>query len=238
MPLGDNILNAFQVGQGLGQGQSALGHMVKQVVERFGQQQALQGEAQLGLEKEKALIGLKEGSASRLLQEKARLFPQQQKALSGETAGRLSLATAGSSHATKAKQLLFPRGTPDSFNRGIVVAMQSPWGMGMIGNQDAQSLEFNLSRAIEAQLRSETGATAPPDELKRLTHQIITNALADPNVAMERLDALAGGLGQTASAIDPSGYYRKVGNSPFAQNTDEDLSSLSDEDILSGAGLM
>ena len=47
MPLGENILNAFQVGQGLGQGQSALGHLVKQVVERFGQQQQLQGEASI-----------------------------------------------------------------------------------------------------------------------------------------------------------------------------------------------
>ena len=54
MPLGENILSAFQVGQGLGQGQSALGHLVKQVVERFGQQQQLQGEYALKLGVEKA----------------------------------------------------------------------------------------------------------------------------------------------------------------------------------------
>ena len=53
MPLGSPI-DAFQVGQSLGQGQSALGHLVKQVVERFGQQQQVQGEYALKLGVEKA----------------------------------------------------------------------------------------------------------------------------------------------------------------------------------------
>lgn len=49
MPLGNNVLGAFQTGQSLGSGQSALGHMVRQVVERFGKQQELQGQASLEL---------------------------------------------------------------------------------------------------------------------------------------------------------------------------------------------
>ena len=238
MPLGQGALEAFQVGQGLGQGQSTLGHMVRQVVERYSKMQELQGEAQLGLQKEQALIPLREASASRLLQEKARLFPPQPKNLSGETAGRLSLATSGAGHATTAKRLLFPTGDPASFDRGLVVAMKSPFGVGMIGNGKAQSLEFNLMRAIDSQLRSETGATAPPEELKRLSREFIANAVADPQAAYERLQALEGGLQQTSNFIDPSGHYRKIGNSPFdSQNRDEDLSSMSDEDILRGAGL-
>ena len=236
MPLG-SPLQAFQVGQGLGQGQSTLGHAVKSVLERYNKMQELQGEAQLGLQKEQALIPLKEASASRFLQEKARLFPQQPKSLSGETAGRLSLASQGQSHAATAKQLLFPTGTAESFDRGLVTAMHSPFGVGMIGNGRAQSLEFNLMRAIDSQLRTETGATAPPEELKRLSREFIANAVADPHAAFERLNTLEGGLQKTSNFIDPTGHYRTVGNSPF-ESRDEDLSSMSDEDILRGAGLM
>ena len=243
MPLGAGVLNAFQVGQGLGQGQSALGHMVKQVVERFGQQQQVQGEAQLGLQKEQALIPLREASASRLLQEKARLFPQQPKALSGDTAGRLSLVTQGEKFAKRAKQLLFPTGEAGSFRRGLMGAANNPVGrtfgnpFGQASAGEAQDVEFYVQRAIDAQLRSETGAAAPPAELERMTKQFMANSYADPQAAFNRLTELEIGFQRTSTGIDPTGYYRNMGSSPF-ESRDEDLSSMSDEDILRGAGLM
>lgn len=59
MPLGEGVLSAFQVGQGLGQGQSALGHAVKSLLERYNQMQGLQAEAQFGLQKDVAVAKAK-----------------------------------------------------------------------------------------------------------------------------------------------------------------------------------
>mgnify|MGYP001602945113 CR=1 FL=1 len=228
---------AFQIGAQLGQGQSTLGHMVRTIVGQFGAQQEAQRKIQTEVQTQKALIPFRTGAAKELLQEKARLFPPQPKSLSGETAGKLSLASQGTTYASRAKSLLFPTGTPDSFNRGLIARMQSPFGIGMVGSGEAQSLEFNLKRAIDAQLRSETGAAVSPGELDRLTKAFIANSFANPVAAFERLEGLESGLGQTSNFIDPTGRYRKMGASPF-EPSGEDLNSVSDEDILRGAGLM
>ena len=65
MPLGSGSpLEAFKVGQSLGSGQSALGHMVRQVVERFGKKQELEGEYGLKYQSELALEKAKSGLAT------------------------------------------------------------------------------------------------------------------------------------------------------------------------------
>src|SRR3990167_8446558 len=97
-----NPFGAFQMGVGLGQGNSALGALVKTVVERFSQQQELQGKAQAEFQTQKSLIPFRTSAAKELLQEKARLFPPQPKALSGDVAGRLSLASQGEKFAQRA----------------------------------------------------------------------------------------------------------------------------------------
>lgn len=231
-----DLMSGFQAGQQLGEGQSAFGVIVKQLTARANAIMEQQMKSQAELQTQKALIPLKAASAKELLQEKAQLFPPQPKNLSGDTAGRLSLASQGQGQAATAKRLLFPSGTPESFNRGLVARMHSPFGIGMIGNQESQSLEFNLKRALDAQLRSETGAAVSPGELDRLTKEFIANAVANPRAAFERITSLESGLRKTSSFIDPTGHYRRGVTSPF-EPAGEDLSSMSDEDILRGAGL-
>ena len=232
-----DITRGFQVGQQVA-GPNPIGIAIKGVMDRLTAVQGAQLETQMKTQAEvgaqQQLLPMKEQSAINVLREKARLFPPQAKSLSGETAGRLSLASQGEGHAKQALRILFPTGEAGSFDRGLVAAMHSPFGLGMMGNQKAQSLEFNLSRAIEAQLRSETGATAPPEELKRLTKQFIANAVADPQAAFERIQSLESGLGKTRSFIDPTGQYGRLAPSPFEASSEEDLSGLSDDEILKG----
>ena len=57
-------LESFKVGQGLGEGQSTLGHAVKTFLERYNKTQELRGEAQFGLQKELLLEQAKNQMAS------------------------------------------------------------------------------------------------------------------------------------------------------------------------------
>ena len=227
---------AFQIGAQLGQGQSTLGHMVRTIVGQFGAQQEAQRKIQTEVQTQKALIPFRTGAAKELLQEKARLFPPQPKALAGDTAGRLSLSSQGEKFAQRAKGLLFPSGTPESFDNTLMGLARSRIGRTFSGK--AQEVEFYVKRAIDAQLRSETGAAVSPGELDRLTESFMANAFADPQAAFIRLDELETGLRMTRTSIDPTGQYARLGQqSPFEQSG-EDLNSVSDEDILRGAGLM
>ena len=228
-----DVMRGFGVGQALA-GQNALGTFAKGLLDKVNAVGEMSMKSRMEMESQKQLIPMKEASAMRLMQEKARLFPPQPKALSGEAAGRLSLSTKGEQSAKRARSLLFPTGEASSMDRRLLTRIHTPWGVGMIGSGDAQMLEFYTKRAIDAQLRSETGATAPPAELDRMTKEFLANAIGDPNAAFTKLSELESGLGMVRQGIDPTGMYGRLGTSPFEQSTTEDLSGLSDEEILKG----
>ena len=189
--------------------------------------------SQADIQTQQALLPMKEASATRLMQKKAELFPPQPRALSGDTAGRLSLASQGEKFAKRAKGLLFPSGEATSFNRALMGAARNPVGRTFSG--EAQDVEFYVKRAIDAQLRSETGAAVSPGELDRLTAAFMANAFADPTSAFTRLDELEFGLRGVRQSIDPSGQYSQRPSSPFEpSSSEEDVSGLSDEEILRG----
>ena len=193
---------------------------------------AIESSGQLSLEREKS--GLQEKREINVLREKARLFPSQPRGLSGEAAGRLSLSSMGETSARTAKQLLFEtdRNGQLNLNRGLIRAMHSPFGAGMVFSPESQRLEFHLKRALDAQLRAETGAALNPAELTRMTQEFISNSLADPQAAYEKLETLEQGLRMTRHAIDPTGRFALNPVSPFEPQNEEDLSGMADEELL------
>lgn len=240
--MGFDVMRGFKVGQEMA-GENALGVFAKQALERVQSVQDAKMKSQMELETQKQLIPMKEESAMRLLQEKSKLFPQQPRALSSDAAGRLSLASQGEKFSQRARSLLFPTGQVDSFRRHLAGASQNSLGR-TFGNPfarvkagEAQDVEFYVKRAIDSQLRAETGATAPDRELDRLTQAFMSNAYADPNSAMTRLSELEEGLRKVRMGIDPTGYYSGLGSSPFEPvSTDDDVSGLSDEEIMRQLG--
>ena len=108
----------------------------------------------------------------------------------------------------------------------------------MIGSKDSQELEFYAMRAIDAQLRAETGAAAPPEELKRLTREFLSNALADPDATFTRLNELEIGLRDVRIAIDPTGRYANQGPSPFDTGTQPSPFELDENGLPIGSELL
>ena len=225
---GNAAMQGFQTGF-QSRGPSALGVFLDTLTDRMTKLQQTRAEvglkSQADIQTQQALLPMKEASATRLMQEKARLFPPQARALSGDTSGKLSLASHGEHAAKRAKEILFqtdPTTGSRTMNRGLLGALHSPFGVGMVGNKNAQLLEFYTKRAVDAQVRSETGAAMPPDELTRTTREFLANALANPDAAFERLDQLESGLRATRMAIDPTGTYATMAASPFEPRLEAD----------------
>lgn len=132
--------------------------------------------------------------------------------LSAEGGGRFGLVTSGLRQIGQAKRILFPSGGPESMRRDLLGRIQTaPFG-GSLGSKDAQDLEFLVSRAIEAQLRSESGAAVPEQEVKRATRNFFANVAAHPESALLRFTELERTLQSSQAASDPSGHLAAAVN--------------------------
>ena len=237
-------IEQFQAGRELA-GPNPIGIMIRGLLGAVSGLQGAQVEQKFKMRQTQYETGLKEQSATRLLQEKARLFPPQPRALSGDTAGKLTFALHGARMAGRAKSILFPTGEAKSFNRAVTASAKTPLGLGQLfqsssGKQDTQDLEFSLSRAVTAAVFLQSGVTVRPDEALKAAKDFIANAVADPDSAKLRIDELERISSDAARFIDPTGTYATLAASPFEprmEADDEDGSLEEIESILRERGV-
>ena len=227
---GNAAMQGFQTGY-QSQGPSTMGVFVTNLMDRMTKMQQARAEvglkSQSEIQTQQALLPMKEASATRLMQKKAELFPPQPRALSGDTAGKLTFALHGARMAGRAKSILFPTGEAKSFNRAVTASAKTPWGLGQLfqsssGKQDTQDLEFSLSRAVTAAVFLQSGVTVRPDEALKAAKDFIANAVADPDSAKLRIDELERISSDAARFIDPTGTYSTLTASPFEPRMEAD----------------
>jgi glutaredoxin 2 len=126
-------------------------------------------------------IGRKEGEKSKSIEGK----------ISEAEAGRYVLANTSKKEVAEARDILFPKGTAESFDRGIAAKSNLPiTGGAMPFDEKAQKVYSRLSSAVAAKLLLQTGVAANPDEVKRIVSSYITDWKSDPKAGFEQLNRL------------------------------------------------
>ena len=126
--------------------------------------------------------------------------------LSGEQQNRLLMLNSAFKDASSAKSLLFPTGEPSSQVSRILQKLSSPlpFGIGSLGDTEAQNFDSMMKNAVELRLRMETGAAAPPDEVVRVLERYRPLARNTPEANLDRLNRFIEFVQEGQDIIDPS----------------------------------
>lgn len=137
----------------------------------------------------------------------------------------INAAVQSAKSARKAKQILFPDGTPKSF-RADIATMKSPFLGRPTLSKDAQNLAREYGIALDLYNRQVTGAAFNQDEFNRRMDQFRVNLLSNPEAAFDSLSRLEELSTDYLKIADPSGLYTGDTN---REDTAEDASTTSNQ---------
>lgn len=148
---------------------------------------------------------------------------ESRKGLPIETGGKLAMVKQAKNDIAEVRQMLFPDGTAESFDRGRAFNSNLPMSRApILGAVIPQAMPFNemgqkiysrLQNAVAAKLRVETGAQANPSEVENILARFGITSASNPKAAFDALQRLEGFMDETINITDPAGRFSKpVGN--------------------------
>lgn len=153
-----------------------------------------------------------------------------EKVLGTEEAAKLGNAIEAVKNLPTIKERMFPGGQLDKdFSQALWLWHKSPEVMA--GSEVAEYGKM-LKQAIEAQIRLESGAAVPPEEIKRASERYITQLFSTPESVSKGFDMITNTLGTTVEMADPTGYYRAVSAKGRVDTSKKP--SLSETKVLNG----
>lgn len=130
------------------------------------------------------------------------LVTEQAGTINPAQAGTYTLAQESMQNIANASKVLFPDGTPQSFQRGTATSSNIPGSaLPVIGNlipnaspfnKDAQNVNRWIGNALTARQLIQTGVTARPDETQALVRRFMAGVASNPEAAMSALKELSG----------------------------------------------
>lgn len=129
------------------------------------------------------------------------------KGLTGDIGGRVTLSREALRNIPSLKTVLYPDGTPQSFNQELANKLT----VGKFPkDKDAQNAYRWLGRMLVGRQLIETGVAARPEETKRLIKEFGVNFLTDPEAALQGLSELETFYKDFVGSVDPSGNYPEL----------------------------
>ena len=132
--------------------------------------------------------------------------------VSADVAGRLSSATEAIRALNDMKRILYPGGTPESFNlpaafysRPTVFTKGRP-----IPTYEGQTLSRRGGQAAAGKLLVQSGVQTRESEYQRLGEQLVANALTNPKAGFQALDEGIRFYSEFLQAVDPQGQFHDV----------------------------
>jgi len=114
--------------------------------------------------------------------------------------GHYTLAQESMRNIDDVKKILFPKGTPESFNRGAAVKSNIPGSnLPIIGNvipdvmpwsKEGQDIYRQIGEALAAKQLIKTGVAARPDETRAMTKRFMAGIESNPESAFSALNEL------------------------------------------------
>ena len=221
-------LEGFKIGQELGKAKkSTFGRVSGNLLDQFNKQTETGQKlgASMALEKYKAgVMSPKQQAETELAQEKTkaikggrsfgRLTPEdlaarkQKLGMPPDQAGRLESALEGVRAIRHMKKVLFPDGTPESFQRQTAYAKSPfPFKKPVPNTYEARTLYRRAGQAIAGKLLVQSGVQTRKEEYERLGEQMVANAFSSPREAFESLDEGEAFYRGFTEKIDPSKLF-------------------------------
>lgn len=167
---------------------------------------------------------------------------QEFKAPSGDVSGRLALTKVGGDYVNNIKSILFPDGTPQSFDRKTAALARLNRPMQQVSRiapnvdkkdvENAQNINRWFENAIKGKVLIQTGVAARPEEVESERRGFIASAFSEPESAYMALDELQGFYNSFMSLMDPSGNLKER----MSKATSQNLAEMSDEELRKLAG--
>src|SRR3990167_8918519 len=230
----------FQAGRALA-GDNALGVFAKNLLAQVGTVGEAQLKSRMDLEGQKQLIPLKEASAIRLMQEKARLFPPK----TGGTASRAQgIAEVGLSKANRIKEILGARSLTDPFSgktksvltdRGPITGAVKP---GFLKSTREKELRDTHNSLLDLLALLRTGTAGEEAQVNRLKTEYNIGGTDTDETIMNRLNAVEEELRGFSMGTIPSPVNGQTQGSQFLTRDDLDTYDRSQlEDIAQSLGI-
>lgn len=134
---------------------------------------------------------------------------KQEEKLTPENAAKVSLVKTGRAELKKATSLL--KDKQGKFNTGTIFAMRA----GTPGTKGRQARSLMLN-AINAQLRAESGAAVPEEEVNRAFERFVPSPLDDDATKQQKLDSLDSLLSGTLELVKGPPQLEEVVRVPTA----------------------
>lgn len=130
----------------------------------------------------------------------------------GAESGKMAfIKTALRDTLPKAKSILFPDGTPASFNRGTA-AKSTLWGGGPVPfDKDAQNLYRTLGSAVAARRYMITGQATNQGEQRELFKQFMADWGSTPESIQEGIQQMENEFAEYLKTVDPSAIFHDQG---------------------------
>jgi len=145
---------------------------------------------------------------------RGRLSPQdladraQMMGMAPDKAGRLESSLEGIRASRHMKELLFPDGTPESFERQTAFK-KNIFGGPVILDESSRDLYRRAGQAIAGKLLVQSGVQTRESEYERLGKQHVANAFSNPKEAKKALDELETFYQGFVGDVDPQGLFYK-----------------------------
>lgn len=147
----------------------------------------------------------------------------QSEGLPAAEAGRLQGAQESMRFASDIKGILFPDGTPQSFDRGRAVLAKYAGG-----GTDAESQEVlrKMGDILAAKLLIQSGVTTREDEKKDLAKRYFAGLITNPDKAMKDLTDLERFYTGFSQKVDPQGVFADTGGATQTPSTNQNNDPL------------
>lgn len=122
-----------------------------------------------------------------------------------DAAGRLESSLEGVRALRHMKKLLFPDGTPESFQRQI--AMKKNVFGGLPNDYESRTLYRRAGQAIAGKLLVQSGVSTRPDEYEKIGRQMVASAFSNPREAFEALNEGENFYTGFVNDVDPSKLF-------------------------------
>lgn len=166
-----------------------------------------------------------------------------EKKLGTEEAAKLGNAVEAINNIPQVMGRMFKDGQLDStFSKELWAWYKFPETM---AKSEAAAYGKIMRQAVEAQVRLESGATVPPEEIKRKIETNMAQLFSSPEAVATGFQMLQNTLSSTVEIADPSGFYRAISKKarkevnpkkPTLSTKDKQLDKTTAKQILNEAG--
>lgn len=153
--------------------------------------------------------------------------------LTGAQASWFSAAVNGINNVDAVRKRLFNK--KGEVDRKLLFKMNAFIGNPIPGTEGEKYYSL-LTSAKEAQIRAESGAAVPDQEITRMAKRYVVNFIANPDTIKTGLDQLQNNLTGFITATDPKGIMKKIiekkQKKADSDKQEGNIKSLSDEELL------